>query len=119
MTTTLLIVFPSGSTKEFDAMQRASAHSSKKDISHLYQAATPHDVSFFFDAEYCKTGDIDIILKAKSSQSRTLEIHVHSNARYYTGIPGEDLAKFQDKAVLEPNTGTKCLVYFSISSNVV
>ena len=103
----MIYLFP-GSGKEFDAMQRASAHSSKKDISHLYKAATPHDVTFFFDAEYCKTGDIDIILKAKSPQSRTLEIHVHSNARYYTGIPGEDLAKFQDKAVLEPNTGTKC-----------
>ena len=87
-------------------MQRASAHSSKKDISHLYEKVTPHDVDCSFDAQYCKTGDIDIVLKAKSSQIRTLEIHVHCNARYYTGIPGEDLANFKNNVQLEPNTGT-------------
>ena len=52
-------------------MQKASAYSSKKDISHLYEKATTHDVTCVFDAESSKTGDIELRLDAKINCVRT------------------------------------------------
>ena len=53
----------------------------------------------------------------KPTCSCFLQIFVHCNAKYYTGIPGEELASFEHKIVLNPKKGKQQELFLSEVNN--
>lgn len=102
-----------GSQTERSATRKAGCHSGKKNVSNLYKQANTGDVKISFDAACSKEGNININLNARSRNKRTLQVFIHCSARYYTGVPGEELAFFKDQLVVQPNMGM--CVYLPIS----
>ena len=67
-----------------------------------------HDVCFNCESKTAKNGDVTIVLTAKnaSSEPRHVTVVMCATARYYTGVPGEELGGRTMELVLQPGERT-------------
>ena len=82
----------------------------------MYNLDENKDVHFDFTGRAEKNGDVSYQLHAKNnaSESRTMKIRVTTTAKYYTGVPGEEISAKIHDLTLEAGKGTMMTVYWSI-----
>ena len=83
-----------GTDAERDAVKRAYAHSSRKsELVNVYDLNKNKDVEFNFTGKTEPNGDIAFVLNIQNnaSESRAIKIQMTTAAKYYTGVPGEEI----------------------------
>ena len=106
----IVLPFP-GSKEERLATEKAWGYSSRRaGLQDLLKDLTGHDCSFELDGQVRKNGDILVQLKIQndSSSSRNIKVRMFANAKYYTGIAGEEIDDFSKEISV---AGKKCKNY--------
>ena len=101
----------SGSKEERLATEKAWSYSSRRaGLQDLLKTLTGHDCRFELDGQVRKNGDILVQLKIHndSNSSRNIKVRMFANAKYYTGIAGEEIDDFSKDVCV---AGKKCKYY--------
>ncbi len=83
-------------------------HSTRRqDVRHLYEALGQEDVSFKFNGQVNKKGDVCVVLKLlnKSEDERIVKINMYATAKYYIGLTGEEVDSMEMIVQLLPKQG--------------
>jgi len=95
--------YPEGSKEERQATSRAWKYSSRRDdLEELINSLGDKDCKFDMEGIVSPNGDIcvKINMESISDEDRTVKVRMFANAKYYTGIPGEEIEEFEKKLIL-------------------
>jgi len=106
--------FPEGTDEEREAVKRASQHSSRSNkLATFYAMDQANDVEFSYKGTCEQNGDITMVMSVKNTcaapkaegekaENRTVSINMYAVAKYYTGVPGQEVSSQNVKVTLEP-----------------
>ena len=70
-----------------------------------------YDVSFKLTGNTEPSGDIHVKFEitSESDEVRHVDVRLYANAKYYTGVAGEEIDAFKKEVILQPKHGTPYL----------
>ena len=86
-------------------MAKVSKHSSRKDkLRAVYAAQRTNDVDVSFDGKSDVDGTLTLMITAanKCQEPRDIVANIYAMAKYYTGVPGDDIDHNVLKVSLQP-----------------
>ena len=98
-------------------MKRAVHHSSRKaNLAAIMELHKDDDVELNFDGKMAPSGDVTFTIGArnKSKVKRTVKVHMHSVAKYYTGVPGDELDNKEMQLDLDAEESKCCTLLSAI-----